>query len=215
MPLNEIVIIDYGVGNLLSVKRGLEHCGAKVLVTSKPEEILNAAKVILPGVGAFKKAMKALDNLGLVKVIQEVANRKINLLGICLGMQLLLDESDEFGLTKGLGLIPGRVVAIPTKNDDGMINKIPHIGWSKLINSEGISYWNEGILKTLGRSDSSYFIHSYMALTNNNKYTIAYCLYGSKKIPAVIQRDRIIGCQFHPEKSGEVGLKILRDFCES
>ncbi len=111
--LNEIVVIDYGVGNLLSVKRGLEHCGAKVKITSKPEEIINAAKIILPGVGAFRNAMQSLENLGLVKVIKEVANRKIDLLGICLGMQLLLDESDEFGFTKGLGLIPGRVVAIP------------------------------------------------------------------------------------------------------
>jgi len=212
--VNEIVVIDYGVGNLLSVKRGLENCGAKAIITSKPEDIINATKIILPGVGAFKNAMQSLENLGLVKVIQEVANRKIDLLGICLGMQLLLDESDEFGLTKGLGLIPGRVVAIPPKNNEGMTNKIPHIGWSELINPEE-KHWNEGILKTVETGDSSYFIHSYMALTNNNKYTIAYCLYGSEKIPAVIQRDRVIGCQFHPEKSGEVGLKILREFCES
>ena len=213
--MNEIVVIDYGVGNLLSVKRGLENCGAKAIITSKPEDIINATKIILPGVGAFKNAMQSLENLGLVKVIQEVANRKIDLLGICLGMQLLLDESDEFGLTKGLGLIPGRVVAIPSKNNEGIINKIPHIGWSKLINPEENSDWNEGILKTVESGDSFYFIHSYMALTNNNKHTIAHCLYGSEKIPAVIQHNRIIGCQFHPEKSGEVGLKILRDFCES
>ncbi len=212
--LNEIVVIDYGVGNLLSVKRGLEHCGAKVKITSKPEEIINAAKIILPGVGAFRNAMQSLENLGLVKVIKEVANRKIDLLGICLGMQLLLDESDEFGFTKGLGLIPGRVVAIPPKNNEGIINKIPHIGWSKLINPEEKLHWNKGILKTIESGDSSYFIHSYMALTDN-KYTVAYCLYGLEKIPAVIQRDRIIGCQFHPEKSGEVGLKILREFCGS
>ena len=212
--MNEIVVIDYGVGNLLSVKRGLEYCGVKAIITSKPEDIINATKIILPGVGAFKNAMQSLESLGLVKVIQEVANRKIDLLGICLGMQLLLDESDEFGLTKGLGLIPGRVVAIPIKNNEGIINKIPHIGWSKLINPEENSDWNEGILKTIESGDSFYFIHSYMALTNNNKYTIAHCLYGSEKIPAVIQRNRIIGCQFHPEKSGEVGLKILREFCE-
>ena len=212
--MNEIVVIDYGVGNLLSVKRGLEYCGVKAIITSKPEDIINATKIILPGVGAFKNAMQSLESLGLVKVIQEVANRKIDLLGICLGMQLLLDESNEFGLTKGLGLIPGRVVAIPLKNNEGIINKIPHIGWSKLINPEENSDWNEGILKTIESGDSFYFIHSYMALTNNNKYTIAHCLYGSEKIPAVIQRNRIIGCQFHPEKSGEVGLKILREFCE-
>ena len=212
--MNEIVVIDYGVGNLLSVKRGLEYCGVKAIITSKPEDIINATKIILPGVGAFKNAMQSLESLGLVKVIQEVENRKIDLLGICLGMQLLLDESDEFGLTKGLGLIPGRVVAIPSKNNEGIINKIPHIGWSKLINPEENSDWNEGILKTVESGDSFYFIHSYMALTNNNKHTIAHCLYGSEKIPAVIQHNRIIGCQFHPEKSGEVGLKILREFCE-
>ena len=212
--MNEIVVIDYGVGNLLSVKRGLEYCGAKAIITSKQEDIINANKLILPGVGAFKNAMQSLESLGLVKVIQEVANRKIDLLGICLGMQLLLDESDEFGLTKGLGIIPGRVVAIPSKNNEGIFNKIPHIGWSKLVTSAEKSDRNERILKTVEFGDSFYFIHSYMALTNNNNHTIAHCLYGSEKIPAVIQRDRIIGCQFHPEKSGGVGLKILREFCE-
>ena len=213
--MNEIVVIDYGVGNLLSVKRGLEHCGAKVKITSKPKDIINASKVILPGVGAFKNAMKSLNRLGLIDVIKEISNREINLLGICLGMQLLLDESDEFGVTKGLGLIPGRVVAIPSKNKDGISNKIPHIGWSNLINSEGNAYWDQGILKKVKPGDSSYFIHSYMALTNEKKYTIAYCMYGSEKIPAVVQSNRIIGCQFHPEKSGKVGLNILREFCES
>ena len=212
LPKLEVTVIDYGVGNLLSVKRGLEKCGAKVILTSNPEIILAASKVVLPGVGAFANAMYALEELGLVKVLKEISKQKIPLLGICLGMQLLLDESEEFGVTAGLGLIPGRVIPVPSQTLSGRTQKIPHIGWSALESShkEG---WKNTLLNNNQTGESVYFVHSFMAVPSDSKYRIADCIYGDHKIAAMIQRDQVIGCQFHPEKSGEVGLKILRSFC--
>lgn len=213
MSAPEIVIIDYGVGNLLSVQRGFEHCGAKVVLTADPEKILYAKRVVLPGVGAFASAMTALNNLGLVEVIRELSVRKIPLLGICLGMQLLLEESQEYGITEGLGLIPGRVVPVPGHTLLGDVQKNPHIGWSALQPSNKHMDWKNTLLKDNHQGDAVYFVHSYMADTKYISHRIADCLYGGHKIPAMIGNDHIIGCQFHPEKSGEVGLKILRRFC--
>ncbi len=212
MSAPDVTIIDYGVGNLLSVQRGLEHCGAKVLLTADPEKILAAKRVVLPGVGAFSNAMKALENLSLVGVIREIAQRKTPLLGICLGMQLLLEESDEFGITAGLGLIPGRVIAVPTLTVSGELQKIPHIGWSALQPSNVAVGWQHTLLEDNRPGEAAYFVHSFMAVPTNSNHRIADCLYGSHKIAATICRDHITGCQFHPEKSGDVGLKILRKF---
>lgn len=212
MSQYEVTVIDYGVGNLLSVKRGFEHWGAKVTVTSDPGEILRASRVVLPGVGAFASAMDALAQRSLIPVIQEVSSRQIPFMGICLGMQLLLQESDEFGLTPGLGLIPGRVISIPAETSNGTLLKIPHIGWSTLQHSNGMEPWSAGVLQDVIPGESVYFVHSFMAMTSNPAHSIAHCLYGAQTIPAVIRREHITGCQFHPEKSGEVGLKILRSF---
>lgn len=213
MSVPEVTVIDYGVGNLLSVQRGLEHCGAKVILTADPEKILAAKRVVLPGVGAFANAMQALESMGLVAVIHEIAQRKIPLLGICLGMQLLLEESDEFGVTAGLGLIPGRVIAVPNLTLSGESQKIPHIGWSALQPSNVAVGWQHTLLEDNRPGEAAYFVHSFMAVPTNSTHRIADCLYGRHKIAATIGRDNITGCQFHPEKSGEVGLKILRRFC--
>ncbi len=212
MSAPEVVIIDYDVGNLLSVQRGLEHCGGKVTLTADPEQILAAKRVVLPGVGAFGNAMQALERLGLVEVIRELARRQTPLLGICLGMQLLLEESEEFGNTAGLGLIPGRVIPVPAQTLSGETQKIPHIGWSSLQPSGATSGWHGTLLQDNQPCESVYFVHSYMAAPSNPAHRIAECVYGSHLIPAAIGRDQITGCQFHPEKSGEVGLKILRRF---
>ena len=212
MSMPEATIIDYGVGNLLSVQRGLEHCGAKVIVTADSAKILNSSHVVLPGVGAFANAMEALKRLGLVSVIYEVVQRKIPLLGICLGMQLLFEESDEFGVTSGLGLIPGRVIAIPDKTALGVPQKIPHIGWKSLRQSHSIIGWKNTLLHDSDIGESVYFVHSFMALPSNPSHIIANCFYNDHKITAMIKLDQITGCQFHPEKSGEAGLKILRRF---
>lgn len=210
MRTPEITIIDYGVGNLLSVSRGLEHCGAKVNMSSDPEFILKSQKIILPGVGAFPNGMRALIELGLDTAIKEVVNNGVPLLGICLGMQLLLDESEEFGITKGLGVIPGKVVPIPNNSVDGEIQKIPHIGWNSLVKS-GVD-WQNTILQEVREDDAAYFVHSFMASPEKSEDRLADALYGDHKISAVITKGNTTGCQFHPEKSGEVGLKILRNF---
>jgi len=208
----EVTVIDYGVGNLLSVKRGLEHCGAVVTISSDAKTILSSSLVVLPGVGAFGNAMEALVALGLVDVILEVFQRQTPLLGICLGMQLLLDKSDEFGSTKGLGIIPGSVIPIPAKTVSGEAQKIPHIGWTSLSVSDSYANWDNTILGNNVSGDAAYFVHSFMATPLDTRHCIADCYYGGHKVVAVIQRDNTIGCQFHPEKSGNVGLNILKNF---
>lgn len=209
----EITVIDYGVGNLLSVQRGLEHCGAEVILTSDPEAVLAAKRVVLPGVGAFANAMQALQERNLVAAIRALAKKGTPLLGICLGMQLLLDESEEFGLTKGLGLIPGRVVPVPTTTKNGGPQKIPHIGWNGLLPAESRIGWEGTLLQDNRLGEAAYFVHSFMSVPANPAHRLADCLYGGHRIPAAIARDHITGCQFHPEKSGEVGLRMLRRFC--
>lgn len=213
MSTPEVTVIDYGVGNLLSVQRGLEHCGARVILTSDPTDLLMAERVVLPGVGAFASAMHALQVRGLDEAIKKLANNGIPLLGICLGMQLLLDESEEFGLTQGLGLIPGRVVPVPAQNDHGEVQKIPHIGWNGLFLGETSSSWDESLLQDIQQGEAAYFVHSFMSLTENPNHRLADCFYGGHRIPAVIIQNSITGCQFHPEKSGDVGLRVLRNFC--
>ena len=212
MNIPRVTVIDYGVGNLLSVQRGLEQCGAHVTLTSDAEQILSASRIVLPGVGAFQNGMQALEQLGLIEVIQEVANRKIPLLGICLGMQLLLTESEEFGLTKGLGLIPGRVIPVPTHTLNGETQKIPHIGWSSLQYSNVEKKWDGSVLRDNQPGSAAYFVHSFMAIPDLGEHRVADCIYGGHRVPALIACNQISGCQFHPEKSGEVGLKVLRRF---
>jgi glutamine amidotransferase len=212
MSKREVVVIDYGVGNLLSVQRGLEHCGVDVVVSADPQVILNAQRVVLPGVGAFANAMAALHERGLVDVIRSVAARGTPLLGICLGMQLLLGESEEFGITAGLGIIPGRVVAIPATSTDGQSQKIPHIGWNELQPSENAS-WEGSVLQGVRPGEAVYFVHSFQANPNEPADRVADCIYGGHRIPAVIRHGQVSGCQFHPEKSGKTGLAILTNFC--
>ena len=212
MSPSEVAVIDYGVGNMLSVQRGLEHCGGKVILTADPERILAVKRVVMPGVGAFANAMQALESLGLVAVIRELAKRKTPLLGICLGMQLLFEESEEFGLTKGLGLIPGRVIPVPTHALNGETQKIPHIGWSSLQYSNIEKKWDGSVLHDNQPGSAAYFVHSFMAIPHISEHRLADCIYGEHRVSAVIACNQISGCQFHPEKSGEVGIKVLRRF---
>jgi glutamine amidotransferase len=211
MLKQDVVVVDYGVGNLLSVQRALEECDAKVTVTSNPDILLGASKVILPGVGAFSSGMTALENMDMVEPLREVSAKGVPVLGICLGMQLLLGEGEEFTLTPGLKLIPGRVVPVPECGLDGALVKIPHIGWNALEKANGTS-WSGPILDRTKPGDSVYFVHSFMAAVEDQCAVWAECIYGGISIPSVIGRDNVIGCQFHPEKSGEVGLDILRSF---
>jgi len=208
MSKPKVVIIDYGVGNLLSVQRAVEECGAEAITSSEPDVIAQADRVILPGVGAFANGMQALESLGLIELIKAIAADGIPLLGICLGMQLLLDESEEHGMTKGLGIIPGRVVPVPNVSSDGVPLKIPHIGWNSLVLAEGAA-WDGTILQNSIPGDAVYFVHSFMAAPENSSMRIADCSYGGNRISAVIGHRNVFGCQFHPEKSGGAGLRIF------
>jgi glutamine amidotransferase len=210
--MTEVTVIDYGVGNLLSVQRGLEHCGAHVTVTGDPTHILDAKRVVLPGVGAFARGMAELRRAGLDSVVRAVASRGTPLLGICLGMQMLLEESEEFEVTAGLGIIPGRVTAIPDLDADGGGQKVPHIGWSPLVPPSYHPGWGGTILANTLSEEAVYFVHSFMAVPSISGHRIADTLYGGVPITAVVQDGRVFGCQFHPEKSGAVGLRILRSF---
>ena len=197
-----ITIIDYGAGNLFSVQNALNFLGVENNISSKVEDIISADKLILPGVGAFPDAMKMLDEAGLTEVIKEQAKKK-PLMGICLGMQMLFDKSYEFGETEGLGLIPGTVELMPPAND----LVIPHIGWNSLEKNEPCK-----LLESVNDGDYVYFVHSYAAVTDS-KNVAAYCDYGMK-VPALVMSGNVYGCQFHPEKSGRPGLKILSNFYE-
>jgi glutamine amidotransferase len=208
----DVAVIDYGMGNLLSVRRGLEHCGAVVNVTADSDVILSASRVVLPGVGAFADGMAELSRSGLGAVVREVSERGTPLLGICLGMQMLLDESQEFGTIKGLGLIPGEVIPVPSIGSNGQAQKIPHIGWNALVLPEGRVGWEGSLLQDAKVGDAVYFVHSYMASPKNSSHQIAECIYGGIPVSAVIACGNVFGCQFHPEKSGEIGLNILRRF---
>lgn len=211
MGKSRVVIVDYGVGNLLSVRRAVEECGAEVITSSKPGVIAQAGHVILPGVGAFSNGMRALESLGLVEVIKALAADGIPLLGICLGMQLLFDESEEHGKTRGLGIIPGRVVPVPAVGSDGASVKIPHIGWSALVPAKGAT-WDGTILQDSAPGEAVYFVHSFMAEPNGSSVRIADYFSSGNRISAVIGDRNTFGCQFHPEKSGEVGLRLIASF---
>lgn len=200
-----IRIIDYGVGNLFSLKSSLRAIGIDADYTGNPAEIRKADKLILPGVGAFRDAREALRSTGLDRVVQEEAGKGKPLMGICLGMQMLFDRSYEYGEYEGLGLIPGEIVPM-----EGRILKdlpIPHIGWNELMLKQP-----SPLMKNTANGDYVYFVHSYYAETPA-EYVIATTDYGVE-MTAAVQKDNVSGCQFHPEKSSEVGLSILKAFCE-
>lgn len=200
-----ICIIDYGVGNLFSLKSSFSFLNEDVIITSKKEEIAKASKIILPGVGAFGDAAKKLKELELDKVIVEEVNKGKPLLGICLGMQLLFEKSYEYGEHDGLGLIKGKVIPIIDKIDSSY--KIPHIGWNKLRFKK-----NSPLFKYINDGDYVYFVHSFFA-SECEEAVSSVTDYGVE-LTASVENKNVFGCQFHPEKSGEVGLKILKAFCE-
>ncbi len=197
-----IAILDYGAGNLFSVKNALNYIGESSIITSDVKEIERADALILPGVGAFPDAMKKLHDCGMVSAIKQAVEKK-PLLGICLGMQALFETGMEFSKTQGLGLIPGTVDLI--RFPQGQTKKLPHIGWNQLE----IRQPSE-LLKGLRDGDCVYFVHSYMAYTDS-QYIAAEGEYGAQ-ITAFVQNGNVYGAQFHPEKSGEVGLEILKNF---
>ena len=198
-----IAVIDYDAGNLKSVEKALVSIGEKVVVSRNHNEILSADKVILPGVGAFGDAMGKLKEYGLVDTIHEVVDRQKPFLGICLGLQLLFERSDESDGVSGLGILPGEILRIP----DAPGIKIPHIGWNSLDIAS-----NERLFAGLGDNPYVYFVHSYYLKAADESIVAATTEYGGTMIHASVQKDNIYACQFHPEKSGSVGLQILKNF---
>ena len=200
-----VAIVDYGVGNLFSLKSSLDAIGADVVVTSDADILRSADHIILPGVGAFEDAAKKLRDSGLDKVLIEAAESGKAVMGICLGMQLLFEKSYEYGEHEGLGLIKGAVMPLSDKIPQGL--KIPHIGWNALSIKE------HPLFKYIKNGDCVYFVHSFYA-DNCEDAVIATAEYGAD-ITAAVACKNVMGCQFHPEKSGDVGLNILRAFCEN
>ena len=201
-----IAIVDYGVGNLFSLKSSFSMIGQAAAVTGDPAVLREAERLIIPGVGAFADAAGKLRDSGLADAVMDEARRGKYVLGICLGMQMLFDESREFGVHRGLGLIPGRVVDMRPVIGPGL--KVPQIGWNALhLTAPEHPLW-----KYTRPGDHVYFVHSYYA-AECEPWVLATAEYGAE-LTAAVGRENVLGCQFHPEKSGPVGLNILRAFCE-
>ena len=199
-----VAIIDYDAGNVKSVEKAVAALGKHAIVTGNSDEILSAEHVILPGVGAFGDAMKKLNQSGLVDTIRKVIEKRTPFLGICLGLQLLFESSEESPGVEGLGILPGKIVRIPEKDD----LKIPHIGWNSL------SYPNQGrLFQGVPEQSYVYFVHSYYLQADEPEIVKAVTEYGTP-IHASVEKDNIFACQFHPEKSSEVGMTILKNFLD-
>jgi len=199
-----IAIIDYDAGNIKSVEKAIEYLGGECVITRNPEEILSAEKVILPGVGNFADAMKKLELYNLVEVIKKVVDKKTPFLGICLGLQLLFDESEEAPGVKGLGILGGKIIHLPT--DKGL--KVPQIGWNSL------HFDHPGrLFKGIKEGAFVYFVHSFYLKADDENIVTASADYGTT-IHASVEKDNVFACQFHPEKSSDVGLTILKNFIE-
>jgi glutamine amidotransferase len=211
VPPPAVTVVDYGVGNLFSVRRAFEQSGAEVHLTSTPADILAAQRLVLPGVGAFGNAMRELQARALVEPLRAYARLGRPFLGICLGMQLMLDGSEEFGSHEGLGLVPGVVRAIPRVAPGGVPHKVPHIGWNDLLKAPGAS-WSSTLLDGIAEGAAVYFVHSYTAFPDSERHRLADCDYDGCRLSAVVRSGHLYGCQFHPEKSGEIGLSMLRNF---
>ena len=208
-----VTIIDYGINNITSIQRAINEIGYKVQLSSNPEEVKDAQKLILPGVGSFKNGMQNLLNInGMIESITEFIKKGNPMIAICLGMQMLLDNSEENGIHKGLGIISGSVKKIPRKKKDGTERKIPHVQWNKLNTTPTSPNWKNTCLKDVKANDFFYFVHSYIAIPNENNLLIATSEYEGTDLPAVIMKENITAFQFHPEKSGQNGLRILENF---
>ena len=204
-----VTLVDFGAGNMFSVQRAFAHLGVEVLLADSPAQIESAARLVLPGVGAFAGCMNELRARKLDVPVRAYAASGRPLLGICVGMQMLFDSSDEFGASPGLGLIAGAVRAIPIKGPAGK-HKVPHVGWSGLypVGAE----WTDGLLDGIAPGDQVYFVHSFAACPVDEGFRLADSDYDGCRISAAVRAGNILGCQFHPEKSGETGLRILSNF---
>ena len=215
IEIGNVTVVDFGAGNLLSVKAALEHIGSNVVITSDKNEILKAERLILPGVGAFPNAMKAISDIGIKKTLKDYALSGRPFLGICLGMQLFMDYSEEFQETEGLGIIPGKVELIQLPHENVRRIKVPHIGWNELIRNIASEELGSSILFHVNEEESVYFVHSFIANPKRESDVIARTNYAGNIFCSAIKHSNVTGVQFHPEKSGTPGLEILKRFVQS
>lgn len=215
----DIDVLNCGINNIKSVIKGFERLGKSVRIADTKEDLLSARCIVLPGVGAFEYGMKLLRDKGFVEILKERASAGVPIFGICLGMQLLFSRSEEFGIHEGLDLIKGRVISLRKPAEVKQKGyKLPHIGWNDLNKPswrESDSIWQSTFLKDIEAGDSVYFVHSFYPVPNNPENVIATSKYGGQEFCVAVKDRNISGVQFHPEKSGEVGLNILKDFCET
>ncbi len=203
----KIGVIDYGMGNLFSVEQAIKRLGCEVVISADQESLLACDALILPGVGAFEDAMKRLQDTGLVSLFEKAIATNKPLLGICLGMQLLFEESEENGIWQGLGIFKGRIKQFSGKDLSGKSYRVPHMGWNDLQFVKEPTW-----LEQLPKDRYVYFVHSYFATDMNEEDLIAYADYGDVKVPGIVQKGKVSGMQFHPEKSGECGVSLLQQW---
>lgn len=203
-----IVVVDYGLGNIKSIRNAFEALGVEVLLSRQREIILGADGLILPGVGAFSHGMRNLIKYGLDDVIRDYAKTNKPLLGICLGMQMLMEESEEFGVTKGLGLIKGRVIKFPVAQ--AKKTRLPHISWNE-IKRKSVN-WEDTILENVPNGSNMYFVHTFVAKPDYEHNILSVTEYADVEFCSSIIKDNVYGCQFHPEKSAALGLNIINNF---
>jgi glutamine amidotransferase len=210
-----VAIVDFGLGNLYSVKRTCEYVGLRATITSQPEEIKRADGILLPGVGAFGDAMAALKRHDLISVLRDAAAENRPFMGICLGVQLLMTESQEFGTHQGLDIIKGSVVRLQDPEEGGRRLKVPHVGWNRISAPAGrAGCWKDSPLQDVASGEFMYFVHSYCVQPADPSVVLSVTRYGQIEFCSSVLRGNIFACQFHPERSGERGVQIYRTFAE-
>ncbi len=216
-PAPEVAIIDYGMGNLFSVQQACEHVGLRATITNSRPEIMNAAAVILPGVGSFGDAMETLERLDLVSALREVVASSKPFLGICLGMQLLMTESQEFGSHRGLGIVEGEVVHLEVSTEDSRALKVPQVGWNQIHAAgsdhapDGEPGWKSPLLNGIANGEYMYFVHSFYPKPVNEEVAVSTTQYGHLEFCSSLRVGSVFACQCHPERSGPQGLRVYRN----
>ena len=207
-----VYLIDSGTSNIFNMRRALEHCRADVVVVKRPEDLAGAELVVLPGVGSFPACMRSLRDRGLFEPMRELIRSGRPFLGVCLGLQVLFDHSEEVEAHAGMGVLPGRVEQIPKMDNEGERLKTPHIGWAALRFPNSRPPGERGILESIGHEDAVYFVHGFHAIPRRNEDLLASVEYGGHTLTAAVQHENVTGLQFHPERSGFVGLRVLENF---
>ena len=210
--MTRIHVVDYGVGNLYSLTNALREIGAEPVLSASPDEIVNADRVVLPGVGAFASTFGTFQARGMEDAVRRYLARERPMLGICVGMQMLMSQSEEFGITKGLGIIEGTVQRIADKSPEGITHKIPHIGWTDIVPANTGAAWGKTVFEGIAPNTPFYFVHSYSAKPVDEANRLANGFYNRVQITASVIKGHVTGTQFHPEKSGRAGLQLLSNF---